>query len=105
MDHLDAATERVSSFQQKNSTCLTTVLVVAGDFKTEKAKQWIKTLVISKGPAIERPAFPEEPITHIKATFEDPNIQIPMIVAAYRTASMKIATQSFRLYLYHIKRW
>ena len=33
---------------------------------------------------------PEEPITKtIKATFEDPNIQIPMIVAAYRTASMK----------------
>jgi hypothetical protein len=32
----------------------------------------------------------EEPITKtIKANFEDPNIQIPMVVAAYRTPSMK----------------
>jgi hypothetical protein len=34
--------------------------------------------------------FLEEPITKtIKANFEDPNIQIPMVVAAYRTPSMK----------------
>lgn len=68
------------------------VLVVAGDFKTDEAKQWIEKYFgkIEKGPAIERKTFVEEPITQtIKATFEDPNIQIPMIVAAYRTASMK----------------
>jgi hypothetical protein len=36
-----------------------------------------------KGTAIERKTFLEEPITKtIKANFEDPNIQIPMVVAA-----------------------
>jgi predicted Zn-dependent peptidase len=43
-----------------------------------------------KGAAIERETFVEEPITEtIKAKFEDTNIQIPMVVAAYRTPSMK----------------
>jgi predicted Zn-dependent peptidase len=47
------------------------VLVVAGDFKTEEAKQWIQnTLVVSKGPTVERQTFVEEPITEIRATYE-----------------------------------
>jgi predicted Zn-dependent peptidase len=46
-------------------------------------------LVLSKGTAVET-KLSEEPITKtIKANFEDPNIQIPMVVAAYRTPSMK----------------
>jgi predicted Zn-dependent peptidase len=59
MDHLDAATlEEFQAFNKKFYMPNNAVLVVAGDFKTEEAKQWIQnTLVISKGPAIERPAF------------------------------------------------
>ena len=68
------------------------VLVVAGDFKNEQAKGWIQKYFgpIKKGAAIQREVFVEEPITQtIKARFEDTNIQIPAIVAAYRTPSMK----------------
>jgi predicted Zn-dependent peptidase len=54
------------------------VLVVAGDFKTDEAKQWIQnTLVISKRTNCRKTNFVEEPITEtIRATYEDPNIQI-----------------------------
>jgi predicted Zn-dependent peptidase len=46
--------------------------------------------LLLKGTAVETKTFLEEPITKtIKANFEDPNIQIPMVVAAYRTPSMK----------------
>ncbi len=39
---------------------------------------------------MKKQAFVEEPITQtIKATYQDPNIQIPMLVASYRTPSMK----------------
>ncbi|MDG2432032.1 pitrilysin family protein [Flavobacterium sp.] len=93
MDHLDAATlEEFQAFNKKFYMPNNAVLVVAGDFKTDEAKQWIQKYFgkIEKGPAIERQTFVEEPITQtIKATFEDPNIQIPMVVAAYRTPSMK----------------
>jgi predicted Zn-dependent peptidase len=93
MDHLDAATlEEFQAFNKKYYMPNNAVLVVAGDFKTDEAKQWIQKYFgnIKKGAAIERPSFVEDPITTtIKATFEDPNIQIPMIVAAYRTPSMK----------------
>jgi predicted Zn-dependent peptidase len=93
MDHLDAATlEEFQAFNKKFYMPNNAVLVVAGDFKTDEAKQWIQKYFgnIKKGPSIERETFVEEPITQtIKATFEDPNIQIPMVVAAYRTPSMK----------------
>ena len=93
MDHLDAATlEEFQAFNKKFYMPNNAVLVVAGDFKTDEAKQWIQKYFgnIKKGADIERKTFVEEPITQtIKATFEDPNIQIPMIVAAYRTPSMK----------------
>ncbi len=68
------------------------VLVVAGDFKKDQAKKWIAQYfgTIPKGAPIKREQFIEEPITEtIKARFEDNNIQIPAIVAAYRTPSMK----------------
>jgi predicted Zn-dependent peptidase len=47
------------------------------------------TLVVSKGPTVERQTFVEANTETIRATYEDPNIQIPMVVAAYRTPSMK----------------
>jgi len=93
MDHLDAAKlEEFQAFNKKFYIPNNAVLVVAGDFKNDQAKEWIKKYFgpIQKGPAIERQTFVEKPITEaIHAKFEDPNIQIPMIAMAYRTPSMK----------------
>jgi zinc protease len=66
--------------------------VVAGDFDKVKAKEWIQKYFgsIPKGEEVKKQTFVEEPITQtIKATYEDPNIQIPMVEATYRTPSMK----------------
>ena len=93
MEHLDAA--KLTEFQDFNKKFYipnNAVLVVAGDFDAKQTKEWIQKYfgAIKKGTPIERETFVEEPITEtIKAKFEDSNIQIPMIVAAYRTPSMK----------------
>ena len=93
MEHLDAATlEEFQAFNKKFYIPNNAVLVVAGDFKKKKKKKWIAQYfgTIPKGAPIKREQFIEEPITEtIKARFEDNNIQIPAIVAAYRTPSMK----------------
>jgi predicted Zn-dependent peptidase len=93
MSHLDAATlEEFQAFNKKFYVPNNAVLIVAGDFKKEQAKEWIQKYFgpIQKGAPIQRETFVEEPITQtIKAKYEDANIQIPAIVAAYRTPSMK----------------
>ena len=93
MDHLDAATlEEFQAFNKKFYVPNNAVLVVAGDFKKDQAKEWIQKYFgpIKKGAEVKRETFVEDPITQtIKAKFEDSNIQIPAIVAAYRTPSMK----------------
>lgn len=93
MEHLDAATlEEFQAFNKKFYIPNNAVLVVAGDFKKDQAKKWIEQYFgsIPKGAPIKREQFIEEPISEtIKAKFEDNNIQIPAIVAAYRTPSMK----------------
>jgi zinc protease len=93
MDHLDAAKlEEFKDFNKKFYVPNNAVLVVAGDFNAAQTKEWIQKYfgAIKKGATIERETFVEEPITEtIKAQFEDTNIQIPMVVAAYRTPSMK----------------
>jgi predicted Zn-dependent peptidase len=93
MAHLDAAKlEEFQAFNKKFYVPNNAVLVVAGDFQKDQAKQWIEKYFgsIPKGAPIERKIFTEDPITEtIKAKFEDSNIQIPMIVATYRTPSMK----------------
>jgi predicted Zn-dependent peptidase len=93
MDHIDAATlEEFQAFHKKFYVPNNAVLVVAGNFETAQAKQWVKKYFnpIKKGAAVEKINITEEPITQtIKARFEDANIQIPGIVAAYRTPSMK----------------
>jgi predicted Zn-dependent peptidase len=93
MDHLDAATlEEFQAFNKKFYIPNNAVLVVAGDFDSVQAKKWIADYYssIPKGPAIERKTFEEKPITSpLAATYVDTNIQIPMIVASYRTPSMK----------------
>ncbi len=93
MEHLDAATlEEFQEFNKKFYIPNNAVLVVAGQFDTAQAKKWIQQYFgpIPKGEPVKRQTFVEDPITEtIRATYQDPNIQIPMIVAAYRTPSMK----------------
>lgn len=93
MEHLDAATlEEFKAFNKKFYIPNNSVLVVAGDFKKKQAKAWIRNYFgsIKKGGDLVKQTFVEEPITEtIKATYQDPNIQIPMILASYRTPSMK----------------
>jgi predicted Zn-dependent peptidase len=93
MKDLDAATlEEFQAFNKKFYTPNNAVLVVAGDFDKTKAKEWIQKYFgpIPRGEEVKKQTFTEEPITQtIRSTYEDPNIQIPMIVASYRTPSMK----------------
>jgi zinc protease len=93
MKDLDAATlEEFQAFNKKFYTPNNAVLVVAGDFDKTITKEWIQKYFgsIPKGEEVKKQTFTEEPIVQtIKATYEDPNIQIPMVVASYRTPSMK----------------
>jgi zinc protease len=94
MEHLDASKlEEFQAFNKKYYIPNNAVLVVAGDLNDiPKTKEWVEKYFgsIPKGPAIERKTFTEEPITQtLKASYQDSNIQIPMMVASYRTPSMK----------------
>jgi predicted Zn-dependent peptidase len=93
MEHLDAATlEEFQAFNKKFYTPNNAVLVVAGQIDIAQTKEWIQKYfgTIPKGETLKRQSFIEEPITQtIKETYQDPNIQIPMLVASYRTPSMK----------------
>ncbi|WP_130735719.1 pitrilysin family protein [Flavobacterium sp. J27] len=93
MEHLDAATlEEFQAFNKKFYIPNNAVLVVAGQFDKENAKKWIKEYFgpIKKGPAVERKTYTEAPITkEFRTTWEDPNVQLPMVLATYRTPSMK----------------
>lgn len=94
MDHLDAATlEEFQAFNKKFYIPNNAVLVVAGDISNvAQTKEWIQKYFgsIPKGTPVVRKTYTEDPITEtIKARFEDPNIQKEMVVAAYRTPSMK----------------
>jgi len=93
MEHIDAATlEEFKAFNKKFYVPNNAVLVVAGNFETSQATAWIKKYFnpVKKAPVVEKIAVTEEPITKtIQATFEDANIQIPAIIAAYRVPSMK----------------
>lgn len=93
MADLDAATlEEFRAFNKKFYIPNNAVLVVAGDIDKPKVKKMIQDYFgdIPKGPAIVQPDIKEDPIVkQIDAKFYDPNIQLPMIVQAYRTPSMK----------------
>lgn len=93
MEHLDAAKlEEFQAFNKKFYIPNNAILVVAGDINVAQTKEWIKKYFdsIPKGTPIKRETFTEEPITKtVNAVYEDPNIQIPMVVTAYRTPSMK----------------
>ncbi|MFT7441838.1 MAG: zinc protease, partial [Maribacter sp.] len=67
-------------------------LVVAGDIDIASAKKMIQDYFgpIPKGSEISKDFPMEDPITEtMNAKGYDPNIQIPAIMAAYRTPSMK----------------
>ena len=93
MEHLDAATlEEFQAFNKKFYIPNNAVLVVAGQFEKGQAKEWIKKYFgpIAKGTPVVKNKYEEAPITQsITATWEDPNIQKPMYIQAYRTPSMK----------------
>lgn len=89
LDHLDASTlQEFQDFNKKFYIPNNAVLVVAGDFETTEAKKLIADYFesIPNGERIVRNEFKEDPIeAEIKATFEDPNIQIPAVFTVYRT--------------------
>ena len=93
MDHLDAATlEEFRAFNEKFYVPNNATLVVAGDIDVDKTKKMIQDYFgpIEKGAPVVKEQFVEEPITEqLEATYYDPNIQIPGIVLAWRTPSMK----------------
>jgi zinc protease len=93
MEDIDASTlEEFRAFNRKFYLPNNAVLVVAGDFDKKQTKEWIEQYFgsISKGEVTTKQTFTEVPITEtIKATYEDPNIEIPMLVTSYRTPSMK----------------
>ncbi|MGV6846054.1 MAG: M16 family metallopeptidase, partial [Lutibacter sp.] len=92
MKDLDAAKlEEFRAFNKKYYVPNNAVLVVSGDFEKETTKKLIKDYFepIPAGPKVIQPNVKEEPIAkEIKATFNDPNIQIPAVFTAYRTPAM-----------------
>ncbi|GGI56095.1 M16 family metallopeptidase [Winogradskyella haliclonae] len=89
MEHLDAATlKEFQDYFKKWYVPSNMVYVLAGDFDTDEAKKMIKEYfsAIPKGDKPVRNFPKESPITKTrKAKFYDSNIQLPAIVAAYRT--------------------
>jgi len=93
MEDLDAATlNEFKAFNKKFYVPNNATLVVAGDINKADVKKMIKEYFgpIPKGTDVKQVDIKEEPITkQIDAKFYDPNIQLPMIIHAYRTPSMK----------------
>ncbi len=93
MAHLDAATlEEFQAFNKKFYAPNNAVLVVAGDINIAEVKEMVKGYFgpIPRGQEIARNFPKEAPITEaIAGKAYDANIQIPMIIAAYRTPSFK----------------
>ena len=92
MAHLDAASlEEFQAFNKKFYVPNNAVLVVAGDMDVPSTKKMIEDYFgpIPSGEDIVRNFPKEDPITEtIKAKAYDSNIQIPAIMAAYRTPAM-----------------
>jgi predicted Zn-dependent peptidase len=93
MAHLDAATlEEFQAFNRKFYIPNNAVLVVAGDIDVAAVKVMIEDYFgpIPRGEDIVRNFPKEDPITEpMRAKAYDPNIQIPAVMAAYRTPSFK----------------
>jgi len=93
MEHLDAATlDEFLAFNKKFYVPNNGTLVVAGDIDKAEVKKLIEDYFgpIPRGKDIVRNFPKEDPITEtIRAKGYDPNINIPAVMAAYRTPSMK----------------
>ncbi|SMO81262.1 M16 family metallopeptidase [Solitalea koreensis] len=93
MEDLDAAKlDEFITFFKKYYVPNNAVLVVAGDFDTDKTKKLINSYFseVPKGATVVQPTFQETPITKaIVDTVYDANIQIPAIISAYRMPGMK----------------
>lgn len=93
MEHLDAATlEEFKAFNEKFYIPNNAVLIIAGDIEPTKTKKMIQDYFgpIAKGAEIQKSFPKEEPISkEFKAVAYDSNIQIPAVVACYRTPSFK----------------
>lgn len=89
MEDLDAASlGEFQAYFKKYYVPNNAVLVVAGDIDIDKTKKMVSDYfsAIPRGKDIVRDTPREDPITETKhAEFYDPNIQIPAIIAAYRT--------------------
>ncbi|WP_299015671.1 pitrilysin family protein [uncultured Polaribacter sp.] len=93
MEHLDAATlDEFLAFNKKFYVPNNATLVVAGDIDFATTKKMVQDYFgpIPRGAEITKNFPKEDPITApMSAKGYDPNIQIPAIMAAYRTPSMK----------------
>jgi predicted Zn-dependent peptidase len=93
MEHLDAATlEEFQAFNKKYYVPNNAVLVVAGDIDKAEVKKMIEDYFgpIPRGEDIVRDFPREAPITEsMRDQAYDSNIQIPAVIAAYRTPSFK----------------
>ncbi len=93
MEHLDAATlEEFQAFNKKFYIPNNAVLVVAGDINIAETKKLVNKYYsdIPRKEPIERKTFTEDDITEaFTAEYHDPNIQLPMLLNAFRTPSMK----------------
>ncbi|WP_299394344.1 pitrilysin family protein [uncultured Gelidibacter sp.] len=93
MEDLDAATlEEFQAYFKKYYVPNNAVLVVAGDIDVAKTKKMVKDYfgAIPRGADVVRNFPKETPITEtIKAKAYDNNIQIPAVIAAYRTPGFK----------------
>ncbi|MBM1104843.1 insulinase family protein [Aurantibacter crassamenti] len=89
LEHLASASlEDFQNFSKTYYIPNNAVLVVAGDIDITATKKMIQDYFgpIPKGAEINRTHIKEDPITQtIKASYNDPNIQIPAIFAGYRT--------------------
>lgn len=92
MEHLDAATlQEFIAFNKKFYVPNNAVLVIAGDIEIEKTKILVDAYFgeVPRGAEVEKVNVKEDPITQeVVDTAFDANIQIPAIMAAYRTPGM-----------------
>ena len=93
MEHLDAATlDEFLAFNKKFYVPNNAVLVVAGDIDIDATKKMVEDYFgdIPRGADIDRKKHIEDPIVEARtAKAYDGNIQIPAVIAAYRTPSFK----------------
>jgi len=89
MEDLDAATlAEFNAYFDKFYVPNNAVLVITGDIQEGNTEDLVKKYFsgIPKGEAVTRDFPEEDPITStIETKFYDPNIQIPAVIAAYRT--------------------